>query len=192
MEIKQINEQIKEQEAIINKATKKLSIYEEMLVLTQALREVESGVTTPKKKVPAAKTLKVPAVHPEVADGIKEIAKGLKLGKPSKGRATKGKKKKQVKSGVPIIPFVHEAMGYMPKNFTSSDLLEISSNCIKIAHAQVTHKQIRSAVHGFLYGASNGKMKTNPYPLTYTGKKDTNGQMIYQRAVVTPKNDDAQ
>lgn len=189
MDLNQIAKNIKQQETIIAKATKRLAIYEEMRVLTQALREVDSGVTTPQKKVPAAQMRKkrgAPAVHPEVAAGIKEIAKDLNLRKPAK--SSKGKKKKHAKPEVPVTPFVHEAMGLMPTNFTSSDLLETACNCVYREKAPITLKQVKSAVHGYLYGASHGRIKTNPYPLTYTGKKNAKKQRIYQRAVVAPKN----
>lgn len=85
------------------------------------------------------------------------------------------------------MPFVYEAMGYMPQNFTSVNLLEITSNLIRTAEAQVTLEQAKSAVQGYIHVVSRGMMKSNPYPLTYTGKKNKQHQKIYQRTVVVSK-----
>jgi hypothetical protein len=117
----------------------------------------------------------------EVATGKKTVVKT-----PLQKKGKKKKKKKVSKKKVTVaiydplkkkpsivMPFVYEAMGYMSQNFTSADLLEISYN--------------RMQAEGYLYGASRGRIVSNPHPLVYTGKKNKQRQRIYQRTVVSSK-----
>jgi hypothetical protein len=165
MEMKQVNKKIKEQQDIIQKAEEQVEIYLEMRGLLYRLNEITTG-----KKVAA----KAPVVKKAKKKKKKKVAKAAIKDSP--------KKKPSI-----VMPFVYEAMGYMSQNFTSADLLEISYNRMQAEKAPITFKQAKSAVHGYLYGASRGKVKSNPHPLVYTGKKNKQRQRIYQRTVVASK-----
>jgi len=178
MNIKQIEQEITNQQKVINKATARMNIYIDMRGLCYKLREVDTGKKIAVKAAPK-KTPPVPKVHKEVAKGLREIAAAGKKKKPKKLRKAK-KNPKNVKKPA-VTPFVHEAMGYMPKRFTSTDLLEITLNCVKVAGSAATVKQVKSGVHSYLYAAASGKFKNNPHPLGYTGSKDAKKCMIYEK-----------